>query len=399
MKGQSAGNTPGLDEQKDSARLMQAAPKAFAEVPYFTFGRGIGILPADSLFSFNLRIRMQNRLGITALGGDIEQIEARVRRLRLRFDGFVWRPEIYYVIQLSFSRGDLDWENTGFPNVVRDAMIFYKPGKKWQFGFGQTKLPGNRQRINSSGDLQFVDRSLVNATFNIDRDFGLQAAYTERWFLDFYTVLRGALSSGDGRNVLSTNKGLAYTGRIEVLPLGQFQKFGDYFEGDLLREPRPKIAMGFTYSYNAQTLRTGGQTGLPLFEPRNMRTWAGDFLLKYKGWALSSEWMYRKSENPLTINNLGEMRYVYVGFGHNHQLSYLWPNQYELAIRYTQMAPSLPIQEFEPGIQEFTLGASKYLRGHRLKIQTDLSYTRLQPALTTGIIEPWTWRFQVEIGI
>lgn len=138
---------------------------------------------------------------------------------------------------------------------------------------------------------------------------------------------------------------------------------------------------------------------MPLFEPRNMRTWAGDFLLKYKGWALSSEWMYRKSENPLTINNLGEMRYVYVGFGHNHQLSYLWPNQYELAIRYTQMAPSLPIQEFEPGIQEFTLGASKYLRGHRLKIQTDLSYTRLQPALTTGIIEPWTWRFQVEIGI
>jgi phosphate-selective porin OprO and OprP len=141
----------------DTNQLMQDIPKAFSEVPYFTFGQGIGIYPADSLFSFNLRFRMQNRAGISLGEGGIDELEARVRRLRLRFDGFVLRPNISYIIQLSFTRGDMDWENTEFPNVIRDAMIFYKPSEKIQVGFGQTKLPGNRQRVNSSGDLQFVD--------------------------------------------------------------------------------------------------------------------------------------------------------------------------------------------------------------------------------------------------
>jgi hypothetical protein len=43
--------------------------------------------------------------------------------------------------------------------------------------FGQTKLPGNNQRVVSSGSLEFTDRTINNSRFNIDRDFGL--------FLDF----------------------------------------------------------------------------------------------------------------------------------------------------------------------------------------------------------------------
>jgi hypothetical protein len=40
-------------------------------------------------------------------------------------------------------------------------------------GFGQTKLPGNNQRVVSSGSLEFTDRTINNSRFNIDRDFGL----------------------------------------------------------------------------------------------------------------------------------------------------------------------------------------------------------------------------------
>ena len=34
--------------------------------------------------------------------------------------------------------------------------------KNWELWAGQTKLPGNVERVISSGDLQLVDRSLLN---------------------------------------------------------------------------------------------------------------------------------------------------------------------------------------------------------------------------------------------
>jgi hypothetical protein len=52
---------------------------------------------------------------------------------------------------------------------------FYKPTGHW---FGQTKLPGNNQRVVSSGSLEFTDRTINNSRFNIDRDFGLFLDYS-----------------------------------------------------------------------------------------------------------------------------------------------------------------------------------------------------------------------------
>jgi hypothetical protein len=51
--------------------------------------------------------------------------------------------------------------------------VLYKPTKNWTIGFGQTKLPGNNQRVVSSGSLEFTDRTINNSRFNIDRDFGV----------------------------------------------------------------------------------------------------------------------------------------------------------------------------------------------------------------------------------
>ena len=383
---------PTPPSKSDTARMMESAPEAFTEVPYFSFGQGVGIYPSDSLFSFNLRFRMQNRVGINFM--DEEEIEARVRRLRLRFDGFMLNPRLIYVIQLSFTRGDMDWENTAFPNIVRDAMIFYKASPKLMIGLGQTKLPGNRQRVNSSGDLQFVDRSLVNASLNVDRDFGFQAAYTENLFGNFYTVLRTAVSSGEGRNIIHTSSSLAYTGRLEILPLGLFEKFGDYFEGDLIREQRPKISMGFTASHNENTLKTGGQIGQFLFAPRTMTTYMTDFLFKYNGLAFAAEGLYRLSDDPFTFDGEGSVRYIYTGLGQNYQASYIWPSNFELAVRYSRMDPDAAIMDFEKGIEHFTVGATRYLKGHRVKLQSDVTYEKVR-----GRENHLIWRIQIELGI
>ena len=68
----------------------------------------------DSIFLLNIRFRMQNRIGVRTNSTEdwsVNDFEARVRRLRLRFDGFMGTPDFQYYIQLAFSRADQDFDN------------------------------------------------------------------------------------------------------------------------------------------------------------------------------------------------------------------------------------------------------------------------------------------------
>jgi len=55
---------------------------------------------------------------------------------------------------LGFAHGDINSANSLAQNILilRDAMLFYKANKRVRIGFGQTKLPGNRQRQVSSAN-------------------------------------------------------------------------------------------------------------------------------------------------------------------------------------------------------------------------------------------------------
>ncbi len=382
--------------------LIVTAQNQISPTPYFSYGKGLGITSPDSLFMLNIRFRMQNRLALISESEsdlDIDYVEARVRRLRLRFDGFLYTPRLNYVIQLAFSRADLDYDDTGFPNIIRDAMVLYAVDNHFSVGLGQTKLPGNRQRVNSSGDLQLPDRSIVNTTFNIDRDFGVQLYYNNN-IKGIAYILRGAITSGDGRNITASDQGLAYTGRVELQPLGIFTNGGDYFEGDLAREPKPKIAFGITFSSNQNAIRTGGQLGKDLYASRDIGTGMVDFLFKYNGWSFAAEYLSRDSDDPITTNEVGDVRYVYVGHGQNFQGGYLFRNNFEIVGRYSKVRPDSEIQTLEEMTQQYAIGATKYIRGHRLKIQSDLTYEH-----NSWLSGPnpdkdfWMLRFQIEVGI
>jgi len=288
--------------------------KPTSKNPYFNFKNGLGFSTPDSAYSINIRFRMQNRLLMNTVSDeDINpsSYEFRVRRCRLSFTGHVYNPKWSYYLQLSFSRGDMDWSmndasnyNTG-PNVVRDAIVYYKPIKHLQIGVGQTKLPGNRQRVVSSGALQFYDRSPANSNFTLDRDAGVFLNYSFHLGKTFKTIIKAAATSGEGRNSNSSNYGLAYSGRMEILPLGDFTDGGDYFEGDVVREPKPKISLGGGFHLNDMAVRTQGQLGKDLYEPRSYETYFADFLFKFKGFALSSEYLRRNCDNPVTKNSAG----------------------------------------------------------------------------------------------
>lgn len=363
---------------------------------------GLEIKTRDSSFYANFRFRMQNRMGFTTESGDdlgIKEFDMRVRRLRLRADGYVLSPKLGYSIQLSFSRGDQDFDNTGIANIVRDAIVFYHFTDNFYVAFGQNKLPGNRQRVNSSGQLQFADRSIVNGIFTLDRDFGVKAYYDKKVGSTVFR-LKGAISTGDGRSVNTTDNGLAYTGRVEFLPLGLFTKDGDYSEGDLEREHHPKLSVGAGYSYNEKAQRVGGQLGKELYAQRSMGTFLADMIFKYNGWAFQSEFMRRTSQDPLTFNPGGDARYVYTGWGNNTQLSYNTRTNWEPALRYSIVQPQGAIRAYESRREVLEGGISKYLRGHRIKAQFNLGYNTRRGNWSTGITgNQWFGIFQVELGI
>lgn len=374
--------------------------------------KGFGIVASDSTYSLKFQFRMQNRAAFVTKDLDnlaAESFEFRVRRLRLKFEGFVYDPKLTYYIQLSFSRGDMDWRgwensvNNSSPNVVRDAVIYYNPTKNLKLGFGQTKLPGNRQRVVSSGDQQFADRSIVNSTFTLDRDFGFFAHLTSN-----YIILRGAITSGEGRNSLGSNNGLAYTGRIEFLPFGKFTGDNDYIEGDLVRERLPKLSLASTFSYNDQAVREAGQLGEDLFAPRSIRNMEFDALFKYNGWAWYNEYMQRNTTRPVTQNpDNASIRFIYAGKGYLSQLSYIFRNNVEIAGRYSVIVPFEQLYDNadfpelnERKRRQLELGVTKYLNGHRLKVQANIvraNFTDLRTDSADGGF--WSGIFQIELGI
>lgn len=366
---------------------------------------GLGFSTADSSFSLKLRFRVQSRVGYMSTSEKDftpDEFDFRVRRIRLRLDGNLINPRLTYNIQLAFSRADMDWDVSGVPNVLRDAMIWYafpKGQHNFSLGMGQGKLPGNRQRVVSSAELQFADRSIVNNALTIDRDYGVYGYYT----YDngkFAMALKGAVTSGEGRNYLHTDKGLAYTARFEILPMGMFTDRGDYFEGDVLREPTPKLSLGAVAHFNNRAIRTGGQLGRELYEGRDLFTAMGDAVFKYKGFALSSEYLFRHVDNPFTYAADSSMRYVYAGQGVNAQVSYCFKKKWEIAARYTYLRPQQEIWNREKERAQYTVGLTKYLNNHRVKLQTDFTY-EAQRDLTTNKFAGgnWQWRFQVELGI
>lgn len=383
---------------QDSLKIVKAKPPIFS----FKFGSGLGITTSDSLFSINFRFRVQSRVGYVSMSDrDLtpEEFNFLVRRMRLRIGGFIYTPRLTYNVQLSFSRADMDWDVSQVPNVLRDAMIAYETKQGLTFAIGQGKLPGNRQRVISSGELQFADRSIVNAALTLDRDFGVFVNYANH-IKDFHFLIKTALSSGEGRNYLKSDKGLAYTARLEFLPLGKFTDKGDYFEGDLVREQKPKLSLSGTVHYNHLAQRTGGQLGYLLYAPRNLTSAIGEVLFKYKGIALSSEFLYRSTDSSKTYNNKGEMRHVYTGYGVNTQLSYCFKNRFEIALRHSLLTPSVQIRDIEKQKSDYAIAFSKYFLNHRLKLQTDLTYQR-QRDLVKQINHHnnFQWRFQIELGI
>ena len=307
-----------------------------------------------------------------------------VRRARLKFDGFAYSPKLKYKIELGLSNRDMSGGNQftrNTPRYILDAVIMWNFYENFELWVGQTKLPGNIERVISSGNLQQVDRSLVNSRFNIDRDVGFQLRHHIDVSDNFMIREKLAFSQGEGRNITQGNEGgHQYTARLELLPFGKFQSKGDYSGADLKREPKPKLMLAATYDINKNAVRTRSNLGSYMFREdgslyeTDISTIFLDAMFKYRGYSLMVEYSERDADNPIALNADGTETgdIVNVGNGINLQSGYLFPSNWEISGRYTHIKLDEGITGSAPETQ-YTLGLSKYIVGHKLKVQSDVS--------------------------
>ena len=385
------------------ALALCLAIQSQAQIAVPSLKKGIVFQAEDNTLKAKLSFRIQNL--VTAqlpINGKDLAINALVRRARIKLDGYVFNPKWVYKFEMGISNRDIG-ASSDFAQVnsasrlILDAVVKYQASKKLAIWFGQTKLPGNRERVNSSQKLQFVDRSLVNSSYNIDRDMGVQFRFKTK-IAEMPFRLSASAGLGEGRNITKGNFGqFNYTGRAEILPFGEFTKKGDYFSADLAREQKPKLSIGFTYDLNMDASRQGGQlkkfvtdtSGNPFY--RDLSTVFVDLIFKYKGFSAMAEYADKKSDSRINDEAINQSLRFRTGTGITFQAGYLFKNNFEVAARYTSITADASSSLKD--IKEYKIALSRYVVGHTVKVQSDFGMSETVNSDPIPEI-----RFQVEVG-
>ena len=370
------------------------------------FGKGMfNLIGKDNAWSMKVGLRFQTLATSSwdAKNGLSNPASSMlIRRSRLKFDGFAYSPKLKYKVELGLSNRDLSGATqytSDAPRYILDAVLKWNFSGNFVLWFGQTKLPGNRERVISSANLQQVDRSLLNSRFTIDRDMGFQLRHHFNLTDTFLVKEIFSMAQGEGRNITKGNLGgHQYTTRLELFPFGDFAGKGDYKGSDLKFEQNPKLSLGFAYDFNNNASKTRSNQGSYMtndigFYSTNISTVFMDAMFKYKGFSLMAEYADRDAEDPFAKNSDGTLTgdTVQVGSGLNLQSGYLLSKTVEVSARYTNISLDKNITG-KGAENQYTLGLSKYVSGHSLKVQTDVSYTDI--GFKTNQL---LWRLQVDI--
>ncbi len=351
----------------------------------FVLGKGLSVSSADGDFALETRLRAQFLYTVSAeedtpgdLGSATQGFE--IRRARLQFTGHFWGPNNRFKTELAVSPADMgvrDSLNSTAPgtSLLLDWYLDLTHSRDASVRIGQYKVPFNRQRVISSGDLQLVDRSIVNSNFNVDRDLGLDLRSKDLFGLGMLRYYLGVYT-GEGRNTNhESDFGMMYLARIEVLPLGMFD---DYSEASLERPDTPKVSIALGYGHIDRAKHDRGILGSVPADggTTDVNLLNADVMFKLGGLSIFSEGVLRKGSRQAgnlrdeTTNDLIAAAPALDGYGAMIQAGYLFPEtRFEVAARAGMVRPidDSPLSEQN----ELGGGLSYYFAHHSYKLQAD----------------------------
>ena len=379
----------------------------------YKFGEGLGFSGKDNNYKMEISGYLQpSSESRKYLDNDDATFynRMRMRRARLNFSGTSKKEKLSYRLQLDLTGGGEGDASIG--SLVFDAWIAYDLTKRIKLTFGQKATStDNRELGMRSNTLQLVERSPISGAFASIREFGFFAESTYKIAKQSYIKPEIAITNGDGINVFGKDHGgLKYGGRIDYLPFGLFNNFGQYRQADLERELTPKFVIGANCSYNVGISdRRGSESGTILYlDSQNKELlpdyvkYGVDFLFKYRGFSLLGEYInasarvpsgivYRvrvdgttattfedANNNPIPIENYVKGRMM-IGEGYNLQGGYVFKNLFSIDGRFSYLQPEtvsfLNNAQYYNRSHFYTLGITKYLaRNYGAKIQLDCTY-------------------------
>ena len=324
------------------------------------------------------------------------------KRSYFRLSGQAVQEKVSFLIQTNFSEA----------RPLLDAWVAYHPNKNMTITFGQKQtFVNNREMLYREDRFQFTERGLLSEQLSVSgREFGL--FFESRYGENFGIVPMLAITSGDGRNSFGADSrdtdlgGLKYGGRLDLYPLGYFKQGNELYSADLQREESLKLVVGSAFSINqgaSHALGEGhgdfllydnkGKVSLP-----NYRQLYIDALAKYRGFSMLVEFgnasaaglgeNYEDANAVLLLAPQQISSLLQLGNSYNAQLGYVTPKGYSVDLRYGQSLPEFAnyTNSLMTDTDSYTLGLTRYFKGHNLKAQ--LAYTLLNRAnVNTTVVE------------
>ncbi len=358
--------------------LQTAALAQDSKLVSFTPQDGLHVQTQDKRFDLNLGLRIQEQMFSTQpiRSGTLSNNEMLMRRARFLISGNAFGQAHNYFIQFDYDQQNYQLSNFEYR---------WKPTKNLQINVGQLRPQTGRQWWTISKNFQMVDRSIVSRYFLVGYDQGVTFSYKNYLMNQSSFKLAGGITHGEGINQHRGSGGLAYSGRIDFLPFGFFNKNGDIIESDLYREPAPKLAIGTAFYHNRDADRMLGMEDLDHLD-NNITTFYVDAVFKYRGFSALAEFINRDVTNTMVTDlNTGDLRLSAKngGKGYSMQMGKFLTKHIESTGRISFLDPDDAMMEATNRFtfkEKYTVGINYFFIGHSLKIQSEVSFVEEQYA-------------------
>lgn len=296
----------------------------------------------------------------------------RIRRARMKFSGHAYDPRVKHNFEYDFPS-----------STLLNARLSLEKDKNLGVHFGQWKIDYNRERVDSSGNQQFVERSIVNREFTLDRQDGVElygrlfegTLADSRWWAGVFT--------GAGINEANDDAHPMYMGRYQWNFLGRDLPFS---QSDTERRDKPAGTLAFAAAHNqvnATRFSSSGGGNLDGFAAGSdgrytIRQWMGEAAYQYRGFSLQHEYHWKQiRDNTTRAYRRMEGAYAQVGY-FLHEAIPAVPAPLELAARYAFVDPNA--HAANDVRREYTAAANWFFAGHKNKVTLDVTHFTLARA-------------------
>lgn len=389
-------------------------------IPFWS-KKGFGFETEDGSWRTALQWRFQGRFTYPDRSdedtagdfGDQAESTFELRRVRMKIGGHGHKPWIKYYFEVDLQSTANSGGSPGSTRVI-DWRIDLAKYKTFTIRVGQWKINYNRERVDSSGKQTFVERSIVNSVFTIDRQMGVLAMgrlfpgkiYDVSYYVGVFT--------GSGRGEANDDDKMMYMARLQWNIFGRILKWK---QSDLKYHEKPAASLaigGYTNvgqctrwsSSGCGTLVQTTSLGAAFtsdaaaansqFKTQGM---VEEFAMKWRGLAIQHEGHWKQINDagaavgmrgftgttsvvPSQTTLLGS--YSQVSY-FPHYLVPAVPKPLEIGFRYAFVDPNIHVSN--DVLRAYTIAFNWFFAGHRNKITVDITHLALEAAMSSDITE------------